>query len=66
MWCSRAFQEGLPKIEEQQQPGYSGWKCQDSGKGVCRRSFVSTALDHDYNVELADGRIVGLNTIIRG
>ncbi|GKA98827.1 putative reverse transcriptase domain-containing protein [Tanacetum coccineum] len=21
MWCSRAFQEGLPKIEEQQQPG---------------------------------------------
>nr|GEW08490.1 reverse transcriptase domain-containing protein [Tanacetum cinerariifolium] len=41
------------------------------------RSFVSTAfssriiitptaLDHDYNVDLADGRIVGLNTIIRG
>nr|GEU57352.1 hypothetical protein [Tanacetum cinerariifolium] len=41
------------------------------------RSFVSTtfssqiiitptALDHDYNVRLADGRIVGLNTIIRG
>nr|GEY37401.1 reverse transcriptase domain-containing protein [Tanacetum cinerariifolium] len=41
------------------------------------RSFVSTAfssriiitptaLDHDYNVEPADGRIVGLNTIIRG
>ncbi|GJV38443.1 putative reverse transcriptase domain-containing protein [Tanacetum coccineum] len=40
------------------------------------RSFVSTAfssrivitptaLDHDYNVELADGRIIGLNTIIR-
>ncbi|GJY64380.1 putative reverse transcriptase domain-containing protein, partial [Tanacetum coccineum] len=41
------------------------------------RSFVSTAfssqivitptaLDHDYNVELADGQIVGLNTIIWG
>nr|GFA14904.1 hypothetical protein [Tanacetum cinerariifolium] len=41
------------------------------------RSFVSTAissriiitptaLDHDYNVKLANGRIVGLNTIIRG
>ncbi|GJR68584.1 putative nucleotidyltransferase, ribonuclease H [Tanacetum coccineum] len=41
------------------------------------RSFVSTAfssrivitptaLDHDYNVELGNGRIVGLNTIIRG
>ncbi|GJW97368.1 reverse transcriptase domain-containing protein [Tanacetum coccineum] len=41
------------------------------------RSFVSiafssqiditpTTLDHYYNVELADGRIIGLNTIIRG
>ncbi|GKB44118.1 reverse transcriptase domain-containing protein [Tanacetum coccineum] len=41
------------------------------------RSFVSTAfssqiditpstLDHYYNVELADGRIIGLNAIIRG
>ncbi|GKB23211.1 putative reverse transcriptase domain-containing protein [Tanacetum coccineum] len=41
------------------------------------RSFVSTAfssqidivpiaLDHDYAVELADGRIVGVNTIIQG
>nr|GEY69272.1 hypothetical protein [Tanacetum cinerariifolium] len=41
------------------------------------RSFVSTAfssiiiitptaLDHDYNIELVDGRIVRLNTIIRG
>nr|GFA98247.1 putative reverse transcriptase domain-containing protein [Tanacetum cinerariifolium] len=41
------------------------------------RSFVSTAfssrivitptaLDHDYNIKLADGRIVGLNTISRG
>nr|GFB38846.1 reverse transcriptase domain-containing protein [Tanacetum cinerariifolium] len=40
------------------------------------RSFVSaafssqfdiapTVLDHDYDVELADGRIVGVNTIIR-
>nr|GEV89592.1 reverse transcriptase domain-containing protein [Tanacetum cinerariifolium] len=40
------------------------------------RSFVSTtfssqidiapiALDHHYNVEIADGRIIGLNTIIR-
>ncbi|GJZ53886.1 putative reverse transcriptase domain-containing protein [Tanacetum coccineum] len=30
------------------------------------RSFVSIALDYDYAVELADGRIVGINTIIRG
>ncbi|GJZ99986.1 hypothetical protein Tco_0672537 [Tanacetum coccineum] len=28
--------------------------------------ITPTALDHDYSVELADGRIVGLNTIIRG
>nr|GEX06041.1 putative reverse transcriptase domain-containing protein [Tanacetum cinerariifolium] len=28
--------------------------------------ITPTALDHDYNVELADGRIVGLNTIFRG
>ncbi|GJU54369.1 hypothetical protein Tco_1228083 [Tanacetum coccineum] len=33
----------------------------------CSRIVITpTALDHDYNVELADGRIVGLNTIIRG
>ncbi|GJX38762.1 putative reverse transcriptase domain-containing protein [Tanacetum coccineum] len=41
------------------------------------RSFVSTAfsslidivtstLDHDYDVKLADGKIIGVNTIIRG
>ncbi|GJX10718.1 putative reverse transcriptase domain-containing protein [Tanacetum coccineum] len=28
--------------------------------------ITPTSLDHDYNVELADERIVGLNTIIRG
>ncbi|GKB37071.1 hypothetical protein Tco_0882013, partial [Tanacetum coccineum] len=43
----------------------------------CMRSFVSTAfssqiditptaLDHYYDIELADGRIIGLNTILRG
>ncbi|GJX40808.1 hypothetical protein Tco_0255798 [Tanacetum coccineum] len=48
-----AFQEGLFKIEEQQQPG-------------SRIVITPTALDHDYNVELADGQIVRLNTIIRG
>ncbi|GJW02854.1 hypothetical protein Tco_1561710 [Tanacetum coccineum] len=47
-------------------------------RGQCRANYgqpcrpgsriviTPTALDHDYNVELADGRIVGLNTIIRG
>ncbi|GJS57473.1 reverse transcriptase domain-containing protein [Tanacetum coccineum] len=28
--------------------------------------IVPTALDHDYDVELADGKIIGVNTIIRG
>ncbi|GJR43867.1 putative reverse transcriptase domain-containing protein [Tanacetum coccineum] len=28
--------------------------------------ITPTALDHDYTVELADGRIIGVNTIIQG
>nr|GFA65855.1 hypothetical protein [Tanacetum cinerariifolium] len=47
-----------------------------TGNAQARVSFVSTAfssqfditptvLDHDYAVELADGRIVGVNTVIR-
>ncbi|GJT72964.1 putative reverse transcriptase domain-containing protein [Tanacetum coccineum] len=28
--------------------------------------IVPTTLDHDYDVELADGKIIGVNTIIRG
>ncbi|GKC04836.1 putative reverse transcriptase domain-containing protein, partial [Tanacetum coccineum] len=28
--------------------------------------IVPTALDHDYDVELADGKIIGVNTIIQG
>ncbi|GKB66954.1 putative reverse transcriptase domain-containing protein [Tanacetum coccineum] len=48
-----------------------------TGKGLCSGSFVSTAfsslidivpttLDHDYDVELADGKIIRVNTIIQG
>ncbi|GKB20457.1 putative reverse transcriptase domain-containing protein [Tanacetum coccineum] len=29
-------------------------------------NIVPTILDHDYDVELADGKIIGVNTIIRG
>ncbi|GJR20314.1 reverse transcriptase domain-containing protein [Tanacetum coccineum] len=57
VWSSRTLQEGMPKAEEQQKPWKSSW------------SFVSTAfssqiditpstLDHYYDVELADGRII--------
>ncbi|GJR43313.1 putative reverse transcriptase domain-containing protein [Tanacetum coccineum] len=28
--------------------------------------IVPTALDHDYDVELVDGKLIGVNTIIRG
>ncbi|GJW24155.1 putative reverse transcriptase domain-containing protein [Tanacetum coccineum] len=38
----------------------------DNNVVTSRIVITPTALDHDYNVELADGRIVGLNTIIRG
>ncbi|GJS72096.1 reverse transcriptase domain-containing protein [Tanacetum coccineum] len=69
------FKKDVPKMEEQQQPGNQAGNVK-AGQGA-NRSCVSTAfssriiitpttLDHDYNVELADGRIVGLNTIIRG
>nr|GEV73922.1 hypothetical protein [Tanacetum cinerariifolium] len=33
---------------------------------VSQIDITSTTLDHYYDVELADGRIIGLNTIIRG
>ncbi|GJS54107.1 putative reverse transcriptase domain-containing protein [Tanacetum coccineum] len=53
-------------------------KCNYHHDGKCApKSFVSTAfssltdivptaLDHDYDVKLADGKIIGVNTIIRG
>nr|GFB58749.1 putative reverse transcriptase domain-containing protein [Tanacetum cinerariifolium] len=35
-------------------------------KKECPKLKNNNNRDHDYNVELADGRIIGLNTIIRG
>ncbi|GJR03761.1 putative reverse transcriptase domain-containing protein [Tanacetum coccineum] len=66
----------VQKLKNNKQSGNRDGKCQGFDKGSTL-SFVSTtfssrivitptALDHDYDVELADGRIVGLNTIIRG
>ncbi|GKA74767.1 hypothetical protein Tco_0781069 [Tanacetum coccineum] len=35
--------------------------------GTCPQIDITpTALDHYYDIELADGRIIGLNTILRG
>ncbi|GKB48368.1 putative reverse transcriptase domain-containing protein [Tanacetum coccineum] len=67
--------------ERQEQPQSATKQETKHWKSLCRRKWgkpgqqcrhgsriviTPTALDHDYNVELADGRIVGLNTIIRG
>ncbi|GJQ91705.1 hypothetical protein Tco_0002844 [Tanacetum coccineum] len=63
----------IAKIKEQTNNGVIGdgndkAQAKVLSSGQCRLSnFITpTALDHDYNVELADGRIVRLNTIIRG
>ncbi|GJV00280.1 putative reverse transcriptase domain-containing protein [Tanacetum coccineum] len=48
MWDSRPLQEQLPRVEEQEQ-----------GNGS-----APTTLDHGYNVELADGRIIWVNTAV--
>ncbi|GJX40754.1 putative reverse transcriptase domain-containing protein [Tanacetum coccineum] len=49
--------------------GVCGWKC--GGKPRQRRcgsqiDITPSTLDHYYDVELANGRIIGLNTILRG
>nr|GEU87740.1 putative reverse transcriptase domain-containing protein [Tanacetum cinerariifolium] len=67
---------------EQQQLRQPSWKWQCSSESVCGRTcrdkprlkrrhgsqidITPTALDYYYVVELADGRIIGLNTIFRG
>nr|GFA71191.1 reverse transcriptase domain-containing protein [Tanacetum cinerariifolium] len=48
--------------------GVCGWKC--GGKPRKRRcgsqiNIAPIALDHHYNVEIVDGMIIGLNTIMR-
>ncbi|GJZ59682.1 putative reverse transcriptase domain-containing protein [Tanacetum coccineum] len=50
---SKELQEGMSQAEEQQQP-------------CSQIDITPTELDYYYDVELADGRIIGLNTILRG
>ncbi|GJW01634.1 putative reverse transcriptase domain-containing protein [Tanacetum coccineum] len=73
----RPLQEGLPLVEEQE-PGK--WQCCSQGlcSGSCRAkprqqrcdgtliNIAPTTLDHGYNVELADGRIIWVNTVLLG
>ncbi|GJV74437.1 putative reverse transcriptase domain-containing protein [Tanacetum coccineum] len=70
-----AFKRNIPKLKNNNNRGNrvgnarSGKGCMPLAmRGQTRHNNVCTptALDHDYNVELADRRIVGLNTIIRG
>ncbi|GKE11031.1 putative reverse transcriptase domain-containing protein [Tanacetum coccineum] len=71
------LQEGLPLVEEQE-PG----KWQRCSQGLCSRScrakprqqrcdgtlinIAPTTLDHGYNVKLANGRIIWINTVLLG
>ncbi|GKC84359.1 putative reverse transcriptase domain-containing protein [Tanacetum coccineum] len=76
------FKKDCPKLKNNNNEGNQARNARLRAKGVChgqcrgkpgqqchhgsRIVITLTALDHDYNVELADGRTVGLNTIIRG
>ncbi|GJW82244.1 reverse transcriptase domain-containing protein, partial [Tanacetum coccineum] len=66
------FKRDCPKLKNNNRGNQAG-----NGNAPAKVSFVSTAfssqiditptiLDHYYDVELADGRIIGLNIIFRG
>nr|GFC11991.1 hypothetical protein [Tanacetum cinerariifolium] len=66
------YKSECPKLKDDNQGNRAR-----NGNAVARASFVSTAfsslidiipttLDHGYDVELADGRIIWVNTLIRG
>ncbi|GKF07631.1 reverse transcriptase domain-containing protein [Tanacetum coccineum] len=71
--CIRHFKKECPKLKNNNNRGNQV----GGGNALAKVSFVSTAfssqiditstaLDHYYDVELADGRIIGLNTILKG
>ncbi|GJV87553.1 putative reverse transcriptase domain-containing protein [Tanacetum coccineum] len=66
------FKRNCPKLNNNDRGNQAG-----NNRAPAKVSFVSTAfstlldivpntLDHGYNVELADGRIIGVNTILMG
>ncbi|GJR64549.1 putative reverse transcriptase domain-containing protein [Tanacetum coccineum] len=70
------FKRECPKLKNNNNQGNPAGNVNAPAK-FADRSFVSTtfssqiditptALDHYYDIELADGRIIGLNTILRG
>ncbi|GJW17496.1 putative reverse transcriptase domain-containing protein [Tanacetum coccineum] len=63
------FKKDCPKWKNNNNRGNQAGNTKAQGPMLRQSSRIvitPTALDHDYNVELADGRIVGLNTIIQG
>ncbi|GKE61894.1 putative reverse transcriptase domain-containing protein, partial [Tanacetum coccineum] len=76
------FKRDCPKLKNNNRGNQAGndgatTRAYAMGNAGADRSFVSTAfsflidivltaLDHDYDVELADGKIIVVNTIIRG
>ncbi|GKB55373.1 putative reverse transcriptase domain-containing protein, partial [Tanacetum coccineum] len=62
---SWTLQEGMSKAEEQQKPWKSSWSFV-STTFSSQIDITSSTLDHHYDVELAEGRIIGLSTILRG
>nr|GEX86205.1 hypothetical protein [Tanacetum cinerariifolium] len=60
------LQEGLPKVEKQE-PEKLGWEWSFVSTAFSSLiDIVPTTLDHCYDVELADGKIIEVNTLIRG
>ncbi|GJV92049.1 putative reverse transcriptase domain-containing protein [Tanacetum coccineum] len=63
------FPELIDKVEKVSQLSSMDWKCGGKPR-QCRCGsqidITPSALDHYYDVELADGRIIGLNTILKG
>ncbi|GJW43341.1 putative reverse transcriptase domain-containing protein [Tanacetum coccineum] len=61
-----ALQERLPKVEKQES-GKSSWEWSFMSTTFSYLiDIVLTTLDHGYDVELADGKIIEVNTLIRG
>ncbi|GJZ11795.1 putative reverse transcriptase domain-containing protein, partial [Tanacetum coccineum] len=56
----------IKKLEVEQVDFKLGEDCWEMQVKSSQIDITPTALDHFYDVELADGRIIGLNTIIRG
>ncbi|GJR27553.1 putative reverse transcriptase domain-containing protein [Tanacetum coccineum] len=58
------FKKGLPEADEWNPCVINmGWQCTQPSSLI---DITPTTLDHYYDVELADGKIIGINTIIRG